>query len=434
MKKKHETVTSGIPDMDRLLGGGIFIGDNVVWYDDVGLLAPVFCLNLVQSSRAEKKSLIYINFDSSPKNLLDRLGRLADNTTLTILDCFSHGKGESSPVFLDFYHQPKKKSLCNIVCVENPQDANQVAKTFYDLHQTMAGDVRFVFDSLTGMQSLWGSEEAILHFYSTACPRLYELNTIAYWIVEKGAHSERLKAHFNKITQVAVDLSVKRGKTYFSVLKAEKRDLSILNQPVLYWSSGLQVTFDSQKTGRGVVDLGGQLRALRLQRGMSQKDLARQLGVTPSNISQVENNQIYPSIPALIKLAEAFSVDIGNFFTGPVKEKKKIVFSEFDAVKIVSPGSVKDEVTLKRMLPDDKTAGLEIYLVEIESGARLSSHFFNHKGIEAGCLLSGALQLVVDGGEQSVSAGEVVLLTEGIPSSWKNKETIPARMLWIKPS
>ena len=27
----------------------------------------------------------------------------------------------------------------------------------------------------------------MLGFYSHACPRLYELNTIAYWIMEKNA-------------------------------------------------------------------------------------------------------------------------------------------------------------------------------------------------------------------------------------------------------
>ncbi len=63
------------------------------------------------------------------------------------------------------------------------------------------------------MQELWGDESHILKFYSHSCPRLYELNTIAYWIIEKGALSERLKVHINKITQVAIDLSIKRGKT-----------------------------------------------------------------------------------------------------------------------------------------------------------------------------------------------------------------------------
>jgi len=44
-----------------------------------------------------------------------------------------------------------------------------------------------------GMQKIWGGEDAILKFYSHSCPRLYELNTIAYWIMEKKAHSSEPK-------------------------------------------------------------------------------------------------------------------------------------------------------------------------------------------------------------------------------------------------
>ena len=63
---------------------------------------------------------------------------------------------------------------------------NQVMDSLYGIHGTLEGDVRFVFESLTGMQELWGGEQHILNFYSHSCPRLYELNTIAYWIIENG--------------------------------------------------------------------------------------------------------------------------------------------------------------------------------------------------------------------------------------------------------
>jgi len=36
-------VASGVSQLDHLLGG-LYIGDNVVWYDDAGSLAAVYCL------------------------------------------------------------------------------------------------------------------------------------------------------------------------------------------------------------------------------------------------------------------------------------------------------------------------------------------------------------------------------------------------------
>ncbi len=431
MNPKKKLVTSGITDVDQLLGGGIIIGDNVIWYDDAGLLAPVFSLNLIKASRAAKKHLIYINFDYSPKHLLEKLGPLAKNNHLTLLDCFTHGKGESSDLFLNFYDQPKKNLPCRIICIDRPQDADQVAGAFYNLHQSMSGDVRFIFESLTGMQELWGTEDTILKFYASACPRLYELNTIAYWIVEKGAHSERLKAHFNKITQVAVDLSVKRGKTYLTVLKAEKRDLEIVNQPTVYWHQDLQVKLASDNIHTGQIDLGRRLRTLRKRRGVSQKDLARQVGVTPSNISQVENNQVYPSLPALIKIAEVFSVNVGYFLQDEGRGRPDILFPESKAVVMPISGHPRSSFLVRRFFPDTVEARLNPYFIEIPAGETLTGHFLAHKGEEMGYLLSGEIHLTVDEKEKTLSAGDVIYLTTETPSRWQNSGSTPATMLWV---
>ena len=66
MFKKKIRVSSGVSQLDRQLGG-LFIGDNVVWYDNAGSLASIFSLNFIQESQRQNKPLIYITFDRSPK-------------------------------------------------------------------------------------------------------------------------------------------------------------------------------------------------------------------------------------------------------------------------------------------------------------------------------------------------------------------------------
>ncbi len=66
-------VSTGILYLDELLGG-LFIGDDVIWYDDAGSLASTFCHNFLQSSQSLKNDVIYVSFDRSPKNLLKKLG------------------------------------------------------------------------------------------------------------------------------------------------------------------------------------------------------------------------------------------------------------------------------------------------------------------------------------------------------------------------
>lgn len=423
-------VASGVYQLDRLLGG-LFIGDNVVWHDDAGSLASVFGLNFIQASQAQKRPLIYVSFDRSPRNLLEKLGPLADNPFLTILDCFTFGKGSGSSVFLRFYEETKSELPCRIIRVDEPQKVDKVMDAFYGVHATMEGDVRFVFESLTGMQELWGGEEHILNFYTHSCPRLYELNTIAYWVMEKRAHSPRLRAQINQIAQVAIDLSVRRGRTSLTILKAEKRNLDTLNKPHNYWSKDLNITFDIEKRTTGRIDLGMRLKELRMKRGLSQTELAKLVGVTPSTISQVESNLIYPSLPALLKMAEVLSVKITSFFQESEEVTKRVIFPAAEAVEIKFPDLPEGNIYGRLLTPLDLEPKAEPFLIEIPPEKNLPSHFFIHKGEEIGYLLSGKLQLKLEKAVYTVHTGDVIYLTLEMPSQWKNPGPAMARLLWL---
>ena len=181
---------------------------------------------------------------------------------MTIVDCFTCGKGASSPIFMKFYDEPVASWPCNIVKVNEPKSMGKFMDVLYGVHSTMKGDVRLVFESVTGMQEVWGGEDHLLNFYSHSCPRLYELNTIAYWIMEKRAHSPRLRAHISQVAQVVISLEIKRGTTSLTVIKAEKRDLENLHKSHNYWVKDLTITFDEEKrTARGV-DLGLRLEGV----------------------------------------------------------------------------------------------------------------------------------------------------------------------------
>ena len=423
-------VSSGVSELDRLLGG-LFIGDNVVWHDAAGSLASVFCLNFIRTSQAQGRPIIYVTFDRSPKNLLDKLGPLADYPDLTLLDCFTHGKGAGSPVFLKFY-ESKKKRTCRVVSVGQPRDQHQVMDALYGIHATMKGDVRFVFESLTGMGELWGGEEPIIQFYAHSCARLYELTTIAYWILEKRAHTARLRAQINQIAQVAMDVSVRRGTCALTILKAENRDLDTQNRPYPYWSRGLDVAFETDRPSRGGIELGTRLRELRNKRGLPQKEVADLVGVTSSTISQIESNLIYPSLPALLKLAEVLSVEVSSFFRAPAKPTGGPVFSIKEAADVKLPGLAEADVKAKLLTPLDLEAKGEPYLLEIPPRRSLSSHFFVHKGEELGYLLKGKLHFKMKNSTYTIRSGEVIYLNRDVPTQWKNPGPGPARLLWVK--
>jgi transcriptional regulator with XRE-family HTH domain/KaiC/GvpD/RAD55 family RecA-like ATPase len=426
-----QRVTSGVDQLDRLLGG-LFIGDNVVWHDDAGSLASIFCLNFLQASEANNKPIIYVSFDRSPRNLIERLGPLAEYPNLTILDCFTWGKGAGSDVFLRFYHDNRGQWPCKVVCVDDPRQMKAVGDALYGLHSTLTDDVRLVFESITGMQELWGGEDQIVRFYTHSCPRLYELNTVAYWILEKDAHTHRLRAQINQIAQVAIELSIKRGTTSLTILKAENRSMEEQHRPHEYWTKDISVSFEDEKHTSGRIELGARLKDIRTKRGFSQTELSRLVGVTPSTISQIESSLIYPSLPALLKMAEVLSADVRSFFQERSDMTRRLVFSAAEAVDVRIPDVPEGAVVAKSLTPVDFDARAEPYLIEIPSETKLPQHFFGHKGSEIGYMLSGKLHMTVDKTVYKLRAGDLVYLTSEIPTRWANPGPGSARLLWLK--
>ncbi|MEU9115195.1 short-chain fatty acyl-CoA regulator family protein [Streptomyces sp. NPDC048483] len=87
---------------------------------------------------------------------------------------------------------------------------------------------------------------------------------------------------------------------------------------------------------------GARLRRLREERRMSQAELARVLGISPSYLNQMEHDSRPLTVPVLLRLTEAFGVDPG-------------FFSERDTTRLVADlrEALAGEVADARVSPSD---------------------------------------------------------------------------------
>ncbi len=81
--------------------------------------------------------------------------------------------------------------------------------------------------------------------------------------------------------------------------------------------------------------IGRNIAKLRISRGLSQGDLGKEIGLTPSAISNIENAVSYPSIDTLIRFAKFFSVTIEYLLSnkdieqlGELQLKSKLLTTE----------------------------------------------------------------------------------------------------------
>jgi len=58
--------------------------------------------------------------------------------------------------------------------------------------------------------------------------------------------------------------------------------------------------------------MGRNLKRIRTERGISQGDIGRTLGVHKGYISNVENGKVNPTLATIAKLAKAIGVSIGE--------------------------------------------------------------------------------------------------------------------------
>ncbi len=73
----------------------------------------------------------------------------------------------------------------------------------------------------------------------------------------------------------------------------------------------------AQKTHIGtpeVAAIGSRLRRLRKERGLTQAELARQIGIQQSDLSRMEKGEYRVSLDNLFKILGAFDLDLANFF------------------------------------------------------------------------------------------------------------------------
>ena len=63
-------------------------------------------------------------------------------------------------------------------------------------------------------------------------------------------------------------------------------------------------------------NIGGTIRAYRLQKGMSQGDIEKRTGLLRCYLSRVENGHTVPSLETLAKIAEAIDISLADFFPG----------------------------------------------------------------------------------------------------------------------
>ena len=407
-------LTTGLRGLDRLIGG-LHYGDNVVW-ESSGIALDPFVERFIDGSAGSPT--VYVSFHVSPKAILDRFGGALDPERSLVLDCFTDGLGRGQDAFTAYYRS-RRRSRVRVERLERPRDPEAVTDALVTLGRELGKGARYVFDSLTGMQELWSSEDA-LSLFRLACPRLYDQRTVAYWLLERDAHEPSFLSRLAHVTQVVLELRTSEDGNEIHVGKAQGRSPDVAGRKAHFTFDGGQLKLrEGSPSSRHRA--GQQLRAQRIDRGITQAELARKIGITPSALSQAERGLINlspdTSARALSEMGlspTARSAAVGSYSMSRRGGRD---------VRSRAAGLTSEEVART-------PRGHRVFLLRVEPGASGRKPPFATKREELVVMLEGLLELRIGEARELLHAGDAIVLTSEPITSWRNPGPSVAQILW----
>ena len=409
--------STGLRPVDDLIGG-LRVGDNVVWEAEEDTSVDPFVSAFVRASH-KAPGLVYVSFHVSPMEVLDRLREEWDPKSFMLVDCFTDGLGRGDETFRRFYRSRRVREI-RVHRVSDPSDSEGVHTALADIERDLGHDTRYVFDSLTGMQELWGPDTA-LQFFLRSCPRLYDLRTVAYWLLERRAHDSPFLSRLTHVTQVVVDLRATEEGQTLKVVKAEGRPPEVLGRQARFVFEDGRIRILREIPGTRE-RIGEVLRTQRIARRLSQAELARRIGISPSALSQAERGRAGLSGETLTRAWEALGLPFGP----DVRLKAplyRVTRRGPGRTVSIAPGLRTEEVA-------ETPSGSRVYLLTFAPGAAGRRPPFTTKRSEVAVVLSGLLEVRLGEAKETLQAGDAIFLSAEPVAAWRNPGPEGARVLW----
>ncbi|MBE5769569.1 MAG: cupin domain-containing protein [Clostridiales bacterium] len=174
------------------------------------------------------------------------------------------------------------------------------------------------------------------------------------------------------------------------------------------------------------MDIGEKLRLLRLQRGLTQEEMASRCELSKGFISQVERNLASPSIATLMDMLECLGTSLPEFFNE--KPAEKTVFTPADMFVKEDDETLRGSITW--LVPNAQKNAMEPILLDIAEGGE-TTPMDPHEGEEFGYVLSGSVYLIMGEKKTRVRTGCSFCIHPRQTHYLVNAGKTHARVLWV---
>jgi transcriptional regulator with XRE-family HTH domain len=189
-------------------------------------------------------------------------------------------------------------------------------------------------------------------------------------------------------------------------------------------------------------DIGPRLKEERERAKISQRELARRTGVSPSLISQIESGQSKPSVSTLYALVNELDVSLDEVFAGHgadghVEEGGTGHIPEPEVDPVVHPADrhvidLASGVRWERLTSHQHEAVDFLHVVyDVGGSSSPDDKLMRHAGREYGYVISGTLNVQIGFVEQELGPGDSIAFDSTQPHRLWNTGVEPVHGIWF---
>ncbi|HKU25343.1 MAG TPA: XRE family transcriptional regulator, partial [Candidatus Sulfotelmatobacter sp.] len=168
--------------------------------------------------------------------------------------------------------------------------------------------------------------------------------------------------------------------------------------------------------------IGAHLRQLRAKQKLSLAQVAEAVGISVGFLSAMERSQMSGSVGTLRKLARFYKTNILDFFDANGANSRQVRPADR---KVLQAGS---GVQMELLAWGNTVMEPHLFRIAPESG---SGDSYTHEGEEFIYLLRGDLEIILDGEQYHLKAGDSFYFESATPHRWKNPGRKEALVLWV---
>jgi pyruvate, water dikinase len=195
--RRRPSETTGLPGLDAVLSG-IEPGDNIVWEVDAIPDYQELVVPYAAAARKAQRRLIYFRF--------------ADHPPLLPPEGAEQYQFDAARGFEEF------------------------VRSVHEVIVAAGRGAIYVFDCLSHLASVWGSDQSLGNFFMLTCPRLWDLDTVTYFGIYRDRHSAYALEPIRGTTQFMLDVFRLEGRIYIRPVKVQHRSRDVTN--TLYVRNG----------------------------------------------------------------------------------------------------------------------------------------------------------------------------------------------------